>query len=300
MADSNKTIPLISDQLLEDYADGRLDSQTERRVEGLIANDHALRDRVLRTIAIRESLRAELTERAGESLRQETLDLAWALEHRLARPQRSAFRWVGMATAAVVLLAATVSLYEPLLGTSGGQRQHAAVESFLENVRDPQKQTPKAEVQETEAIPVTAEPVPKMETAQPIPEILPDFVEFGFDLVETRMITGDGHVAVHLLYEGEKGRRVSLYYSDADEGRRNQVSVRQEGPLALLFWNSDGRSFSMIGEVQRHELVELAQQVTAGFSLEKAQAAKPESEPALPPVPPKDEPQDAPKTPSDT
>ena len=61
----NNTIPLISDQLLEAYVDGQLDSETERRVENLIANDQTLRDKALHMMGLREGLRRAVTERAG-------------------------------------------------------------------------------------------------------------------------------------------------------------------------------------------------------------------------------------------
>ena len=63
MTDQSNTVPLITEQLLEDYADGRLDAQTERRVEGLISQDHAQREKVFRMIALREAIRADVSAR---------------------------------------------------------------------------------------------------------------------------------------------------------------------------------------------------------------------------------------------
>ncbi|MFP3326078.1 hypothetical protein R0K05_23795, partial [Planococcus sp. SIMBA_160] len=66
MTENDNTVPLLSDQLLEDYADGRLDPQTERRVASIVANDATLRDKVLHMIALREAVRADVSLRAGE------------------------------------------------------------------------------------------------------------------------------------------------------------------------------------------------------------------------------------------
>ncbi|MDW3207341.1 MAG: hypothetical protein R8L07_17520 [Alphaproteobacteria bacterium] len=276
---AGNTIPLVSDQLLEDYADGRLDPQTERRVEGIIANDRDLRENVLRMIAVREAIKCEVATRAGEPKHDLTWELGRAIERQLDQPKRGAAMRIvpfGMVAASAVALAVFVH-EESLFRSEPLGLQQAAVQSLLRPGSPERVSQTKSQEAVAEAVPVTrssdrAEQV----SGDAMPEIVPDFTKFGFDLVETRMVSGDPVDAVHLLYEGKRGRRLSLYYSGTESADKQQVSVRQEGPLALLFWHADGRSFSMIGEVQRNELLNMARLVTKGISLDQSTESSPQ------------------------
>lgn len=278
---TGNTIPLVSDHLLEDYADGRLDPQTERRVEGIIANDRDLRDKVLRMIAVREAIRGEVIARAGEPREERTWELGRAIERQMKRPKRSAamrvvpFGMVAASAFALVVVGYNSGMFH---SSPSSDLQQAAVQTLLqsgtaEQVAHADPPTPPGEI-----VPVTTAADQAVQTSsETMPEIVPDFTNFGFDLVETRMVAGENDEAVHLLYEGKSGRRLSLYYSGMEGTDKQQVSVRQEGPLALLFWYADGRSFSMIGEVQRNELLNMARTVTKGISVDKSADGGPRS-----------------------
>ena len=51
---------------------------------------------------------------------------------------------------------------------------------------------------------------------------------------------------------------------DGPAEKKGSLQMRK----TIIFWHAEGRSFSMIGEVGRSELVELARKVTTGLSLE--------------------------------
>lgn len=272
--DSN-TIPLISDQLLEAYADGQLDSETERRVENLIANDKSLRDKALHIIALREGLWRAVEERAGVPVQAETYRLAQALSAKYGRNRRRRVPryWLSCA-AAFVLIGLFGAIWAATIPGSGpkwvaslqGFGTDAEQTATREQVAAPANNTPDQE--QPKAVQATVKTVPTGRNSEPVPEFVPTFSEWGFSLVETRLIEGKDQGAVHLLYESTDGRRVSLYYNSADNGGKQQVTVRQEGPLAILFWYAGDRAFSMIGEVDRNELLKLARTVTAGLSLD--------------------------------
>ncbi|WP_421879517.1 anti-sigma factor family protein [Pacificispira sp.] len=271
---SGNTIPLVSDQLLEDYADGRLDPQTERRVEGVIANDRDLRDKVLSMIAVREAIRSDVGSRAGTPRDPLTWELGDAVERQLRRPKRGGLTRIvpfgAVAASAVVLTIAGMN--GDFFVTKPADLQQAAVQTLLQSGVPAQVAQTKEVEPGGEVVPVTSVPDRSAQTssAEAMPEIVPDFSKFGFDLVETRLVAGNPDDAVHLLYEGKNGRRLSLYYSGTKGEDKQQVSVRQEGPLALLFWHAEGRSFSMIGEVQRNELLDMARTVTKGISVDQS------------------------------
>lgn len=273
--DSN-TIPLISDQLLEAYADGQLDSETERRVESLIANDKSLRDKALHIMALREGLWRAVEERAGVPVQPETYRLAQALSAKYSqnRRRRVPRYWLSCA-AAFVLIGLFGAIWAATTPGSGPKRV-ASLQGFMtdaeqtaarEQVAAPASKTRDGE--QPKAVQATVKTVPNGRDSEPVPEFVPTFSEWGFSLVETRLIEGKDQGAVHLLYESTDGRRVSLYYNSADNRGKQQVTVRQEGPLAILFWYAGDRAFSMIGEVDRNELLKLARTVTAGLSLDQ-------------------------------
>ena len=272
----NNTIPLISDQLLEAYVDGQLDSETERRVENLIANDQTLRDKALHMMGLREGLRRAVTERAGMPAREETYRLAEAVSAKIAQHQRRRVpkHWMGIA-AAFVLVALTGGIWLATAPQTGSQWV-ASLKGFATDAartvnREQGTETVNdaSDAKPLQALPATVNTAPKGAERDPVPEFVPAFNEWGFSLVERRLIGGKDQDAVPLLYESADGRRVSLYYNSVENGGKQQVTVRQEGPLALIFWYAGERAFSMIGEVDRNELLKLARTVTAGLSLDK-------------------------------
>lgn len=281
--DDDNTVPLLSGVLLEDYADGRLDPRTERRIEGLVSEDPAMRDRVLRMIAMRRMVRESVHAHAEEGpLGEETDALArrvGTMHRERARASRS-FRRLGsrfgtrvgaLGAAAAVMLG--IVYFQP--GFSGGQMRHLSLSDFMpvagapDSAPRPESRTATLD-QPREAAPVkTAMKQPDETPREGMPDFVPDFSGAGFSLIENRVITHDAVEAnaVQLLYEGDDGRRISLYYSHTPNDQEQKVAVRKEGPLAMLFWSANGRSFSMIGEVERARLLDLAREVTAGLSL---------------------------------
>lgn len=270
MTEPSNTVPLITEQLLEDYADGRLDPQTERRIEGLIAQDQVQREKVIWMIALREAVRADVSARAGAPVRAGTYQLVEELERRRRSTPNLSLRKTAMAMAASLLLVGVVGLTWSQFTDNGASLEQAALSALLAPKDTNQQQADAAiEAAGGAAVEATVEPAAQTTPKQPMPEFVPDFAGSGFNLVETRVLAGQPQEAVHLLYETKDGRRVSLYYSEGEKGQNQQVSLRQEGPLAVLFWYADGRSFSMIGEVEREKLLELARMVTSGLSLEE-------------------------------
>lgn len=267
MTEPSNTVPLITEQLLEDYADGRLDPQTERRIEGLIAQDPVQREKVIWMIALREAVRADVSARAGIPVREGTYQLIEEIERRRRKAPSSSLRKAVMAMAASLLLVGFAGLvWSQFTGGGRAPLEQAALSTLL-TPKDSQQQAEAAlEAAGGSSIQATVEPAAQTTPKQPMPEFVPNFTSSGFNLVETRVLPKE---AVHLLYETKDGRRVSLYYSEVEKGQNQQVSLRQEGPLAVLFWYAEGRSFSMIGEVDREELIELARLVTSGLSVEE-------------------------------
>ena len=227
MTHEKNTVPLISDQLLADYADGCLDNQTERRVEALISNDPHLRTKILDLIALRQAVRADVSERAGMPEHPETIKLVKELDKALRPPKRWRFGKIstGLAAAAAMLVIGTV--YWPDYSQNMRGMQRAAVDSLLSP--SPKSDITAAGAPLSSTVDATAEAESVNATSsradQQKPELVPDFSTFGFELVETRLVNGEAGDTVHLLYETTDGQRVSLYYGGTQNARNQQVTV---------------------------------------------------------------------------
>lgn len=99
----------------------------------------------------------------------------------------------------------------------------------------------------------------------------PDFKPFGFHLIGTRLLQRtDKGPAMQLTYEAKVGTRVSLYFSPADGADKTRLTLREEGPISLLFWHDKGRSYSMIGEVDRDTLLSMGKVVNGKWTASPA------------------------------
>lgn len=274
-------LQLISDQLLEAYADGQLDSETERRVASLIASDSALRNKVLHAMALHEGLRWAVEERSSVPLQPETYRFAQALSAKYAQSRRRRVPRYFLGIAASFALVGLFGAIWAATIPSTDFKRAASILEAVENKERTAKETSNSTDQgSSKAVQVAMRTALKDRDNESVPEFVPTFSEWGFSLVENRLIEGKAQGAVHLLYESKDGRRVSLYYNSVNDGGKRQVFVRQEGLLTILFWHADDRAFSMIGEADRNELLNLARTVTAGLSLDQH-----DKQPAVAPAP---------------
>jgi anti-sigma factor RsiW len=106
----------------------------------------------------------------------------------------------------------------------------------------------------------------------------PDLRQHGFLLTSSRDIgRPDGTNAARLVYESKEGLQVTLYIAAiADTGTR-KVSLSRRGPIWFLLWNHRGRSYSMIGEVERDTMLALGATINARWATPRAGGKEPEA-----------------------
>lgn len=266
-----RLISLVSEDLLQDYVDGRLEPELEERVERLVFGDPELRARTLDYYALNHQLRKQRARYQPTKMPDEMSKLAAQLEGELDREKpasRTHFpinrnRLAKVAAVCVMVVGAA----------SGGSYYWSNLQNSGVNLAQlmtlPSKDGGQTDGKAT-TVSVQGGTLDGEETTATTPELSPSFNEFGFELIETRILKGAGDGAVQLVYEAGSGERVMLYYSDDQNEQKTQVSVRQEGPLSMLFWQADGRAFTMLGELDQATLIELGQQVSEGLAVNGA------------------------------
>lgn len=88
----------------------------------------------------------------------------------------------------------------------------------------------------------------------------PDLQAFGFGLVGARMLAAGEGPSMQLTYQAADGKRVDLYYAPS-QGEGSQLTLLEEGPVKVLVWRSAGRSWSLVGEVDRDVMLEMGRTV---------------------------------------
>lgn len=84
----------------------------------------------------------------------------------------------------------------------------------------------------------------------------PDLSDFGLRLTSSREVSqSTGAEAAQLVYESEGGQQVMLYYSPTKDNGTQKITLTEQGPISILVWNRGGRSFSLIGDVNRDTML---------------------------------------------
>lgn len=262
--------PMITERLLQDFVDGRLDPQTREGVERVLRVDAGLRARTLEYHALAHRLRAEFAAAADGPPPPPIRAVASRLERRLGHGRR----W-GLPHGAVAASVLALLLSAAAFGTVWIER-HGVTATVPPVASSASLDGERASSDLGQAGGSRATPAVAAAAAGdvPLPEVAPIFAEFGFELVETRTV-GDADIAtMQLVYESNEKTRVMLYYARAPEGSGGaRVTSRREGPLSMLVWQRDGRSFLLFGEIDEETLLAMGRQVEDRLADEGGEAA---------------------------
>jgi anti-sigma factor RsiW len=98
----------------------------------------------------------------------------------------------------------------------------------------------------------------------------PNLSEYGFHLVESRILAGRGGAeTIQLTYDSDKRGQLLLYFTPAASrsGSEQKVSLNQEGPVSILTWSDAERSYSMISEtLDRNAMLTLGKAVIGSLT----------------------------------
>lgn len=273
-----------SDEVLLAYVDGQLSARDRSRVESYLARSSEGTRRIEAYRRQNRLLHAAYDAAYAQPLPPEIGALTQQIERRLRRPSR--FRQL-LRTAAGLLLAALVGA----LGWEGYRQlaepeRLASLQSYLEQgmqlAVDRTIENPRTPLQ------VRLEDLPSVEPEDGTPAVpdssgrAPDLRPLGLELIAVRLLAGDEPGAMELVYETESRARVLLYFSPSEGEGSDRFSLLQEGSLSMLFWHQRGRSFGLISELGRDELLAIGTAVQEAWREQPAPATRRDEAPATP------------------
>jgi anti-sigma factor RsiW len=113
--------------------------------------------------------------------------------------------------------------------------------------------------------------------AQPLTQLAglqqqaPDLVRLGFTLSSGKVLTTSGGPAVELSYRGKGGHRMTLAVRPADSVHKTAFTILEDSDASLVTWQNGGFTYSLVGNVGRQRLLELARAVSDSLQLQTAE-----------------------------
>jgi anti-sigma factor RsiW len=88
--------------------------------------------------------------------------------------------------------------------------------------------------------------------------VAPDLAEDGFQLVGGRLLPAGGNKAAMLLYEDDKGNRLSVFVTAEPAGTSKGSYAMAEGGPRAVYWLDKGYGCAVVGTLPRDRLAEVA------------------------------------------
>jgi anti-sigma factor RsiW len=260
--------PLGEDDL-NAFVDGRLSPERHAVVSRFLADNRQLGERVAADIAARNVLRESLQFKAAEPIPARLRIANLAVEHRAAPRQ-----WLRIAAAMLLLIA----------GGIGGWLAHAR----LAAVSVAQREMPVAAEALIAHRVYTAETVHPVEVAAAQeahlvqwlsrrlnhPLKTPDLSAQGFRLMGGRLLPANSAAAAQLMYQDDSGARLTLYLRADGNGGTAFRFVQGQNASAFT-WTEDGFGYAIAAQVDRLQLLTIAESVYQQSKLNNAVQPKP-------------------------
>lgn len=87
--------------------------------------------------------------------------------------------------------------------------------------------------------------------------LAPDFSSAGLQLVGGRLLPSGNGPSAQLMYENDRGDRVTLYLRAGNAGPQDGI-VETDGDLRAVLWSSQDLNYAVIGDVETGELMALS------------------------------------------
>jgi anti-sigma factor RsiW len=229
---------LLNEALLQAYVDDLLAPQRRREVEESLSE----RPREAARIQDFQSQNKELHELFDRYLAAPTPNNIDALQHHLVKTlkRRSRAQFYGWIAAAMLVLIGIVGT------VTVGPPPPLQISWSFENVLGAMR----ADVAEGATANLAA---------------------LGFQPIGTRRVGSEPGVTQY-VFESGAGRRVMLYESAAAPEDQERVSLTQEGAIAILFWASKDRAFTLVGELDRNTMLQFVSAISGEHRAEGLRA----------------------------
>lgn len=242
----------MEDWALHAYADGELSPEQRAEVEALLARD----PEAARKLADWKRQR-ELLKSAFDGVLDEPVpaQLAATLRQRAAPPRLSP--WLAMAAAVLLLLCGGTAGWflkgeaVPVTVADLGREALVAHSVYAVEVRHPVevKGDDKEHLQAWLSKRVGA------------PFAVPDLTEQGYALLGGRLLSGEEGPAAMLMYEDQKGQRLSVVLAAPGTDMETALKVEEHGKLIACTWQDGKLAVAVAGEMPRDPMMLLAKAV---------------------------------------
>lgn len=95
----------------------------------------------------------------------------------------------------------------------------------------------------------------------------PDLVRLGFELTGGKVVTTNDGPAVELSYQGKPHHRMTLSIKPARSVHKTAFTILEDSDASLVSWQIGGFTYSLVGDVGRQQLLELARAVSDSLQL---------------------------------
>lgn len=265
----------ITEETLAAYRDGELDEVRRTQVEAYLAANPQAAQFVDDSGRLTSALHHLFDRRLDEPLPASHAELGKELERHLQRNKRAPrVRRIALvaASVALALLAGGVG-WQQLSNDSANEKlfaffqnsQSGTVQSASE--QEPATAEKATTVSQNEAAGENAGSQSESGTGQNKTGA-PDFSEFGFALIGTRLLAQGDSGSMQLIYESQQGARVELFFNSSGGSAGRSLTLMEKGPISLMFWNNQGRAYSLLGEVDRDTLLNMGKVVNGEWTVD--------------------------------
>jgi anti-sigma factor RsiW len=89
----------------------------------------------------------------------------------------------------------------------------------------------------------------------------PDLGKVGYRLIGGRSLPSALGVTAQYMYEGDEGKRITLFVGAPHTSQEGKFSFAQRGDIAAFTWIEDGMAYALIGRLSRDELMNITHAV---------------------------------------
>ena len=239
---------------LHGYLDGELDAISAANFEKHLESCADCKKTLAAEEALRKSIqKANLYERAPESLRMSLLGKSEARSEVRQFPAPRAFPWRWLAVAAVFLFVALVGwnlLRRPFSLTDGQLMAASFVDAHLRSLQ-PGHLT---DVESTDQHTVKPWFLGKLDFSPPVDDLAP----LGFPLVGGRLDSLAGRPVAALIYQ-RRQHPINVFVWPASDSREALTDTRALRGFQVRHWTRDGMAFWAVSDLNDIELDQFAQ-----------------------------------------
>jgi anti-sigma factor RsiW len=254
----------IGDDELQAFVDGRLSPLRTAAFEAYVADHPEVGRRVASYRKQRDALRAALQFKADESIPPHLQPGAPTA----ARRQPRGLRMKALAASIVLILggaaigwlewdSAFLESWLPESATRWDEMAKQAVAAHLTFARD---QAHPVEIPASDEAMLQRRIAEHLGRGFPIP----DLAQYGFQLIGGRVLSVEAGPAAQLVYNDDRGDRVTVYIHVGDRGETTFRSIT-EGDVQALYWVDDGCGYVVSGQLDRGRLQQIAELVFRQF-----------------------------------